>query len=213
MSSKKPPKKLVVVRGDILAKVARIANREGKTITTFANEVFEQAIKVYEMGLTLPEVVELYMLTKISREGGGSVVPRDILRYLISKVYRSDRDELTRRFYEAGSWFGKYIVARVHDRDPLEFLERLLYANVWDVKEVYVGKSGGKLSVRCVAPQLSEEETRLLASYIEGLVSALGFKPAKNDIIRGIILLDFEGGGESEGSHGEEGSLIREGQE
>ena len=75
-----------------------------------------------------------------------------------------------------------------------------------------MGKSGGKLSVRCVAPQLSEEETRLLASYIEGLVNSLGFKPAKNDIIRGIILLDFEGGGESEGSHGEEGSLIREGQ-
>lgn len=212
MSSKKPPKKLVVVRGDILAKVARIANREGKTITTFANEVFEQAIKVYEMGLTLPEVVELYTLTKISREGGGSVVPRDILRYLVSKVYHSDRDELTRKFYEAGNWFGKYIVARVPDRDPLGFLERLLYANVWDVKEVYVGKSGDKVSVRCVAPQLSEEETRLLASYIEGLVTALGFKPIGNDIIRGIILLDFQGGGESETSNSERGSPVREGQ-
>ncbi|MEM1569415.1 MAG: hypothetical protein QXG56_01685, partial [Candidatus Bathyarchaeia archaeon] len=82
-------KKLVWVRADILSHISRIANREGKTITTYVNEVLEQSIRVYDMKLTLTEVIDLYMLTRISREGGNLTIPRDVVKYLISKVYNS----------------------------------------------------------------------------------------------------------------------------
>lgn len=210
-SRRKPGKKLVVVRGDVLAKIAHIANREGKTITAFTNEVLEQAIRAYGMKLSLSDAVELYTLMKIVREGGVSMVPREILRYLILKAYKSHRDELAAMFQEAGSWFGRYILARVRDRDPLDFVKQLLHVSIWDAREIHVNRDGGRLTVRCVAPQLSTEETELLAAYIEGLISALEFKPVGNDVIRGIILLEFEGGGGIGEAHGEGGSSIREG--
>lgn len=188
-------KKLVWVRADILSHINRIANREGKTITTFVNEVLEQSIRVYDMKLTLTEVVDIYTLTRMSREGGNLVLPRDVVRYLISKVYYSNRDELLQVFHDAGAWFGKYILARIGSENLVERLQQILYVNIWDLNEVYVNKDGNTISIRCVAPQLSVEETELLASYVDGMLDSIGFKQVEREIIRGIIIIKVEVGG------------------
>ncbi|MEM2239329.1 MAG: hypothetical protein QXM89_00115 [Candidatus Bathyarchaeia archaeon] len=187
-------KKLVWVRADILSHISRIANREGKTITTYVNEVLEQSIRVYDMKLTLTEVIDLYMLTRISREGGNLTIPRDVVKYLISKVYNSNREELMQIFYDTGAWFGKYILARIGSENLVERLRQILYVNIWDLNEVYVDKNGNTISIRCVAPQLSMEETELLASYVDGMLGSIGFKPVEREVIRGIIMVKVEGG-------------------
>jgi hypothetical protein len=187
-------KKLVWVRADILSRISRIANREGKTITTFVNEVLEQSVKVYDMKLTLTEVIELYMLTKMSREGGNLTVHRDVVKYLISKVYHSNREELMQIFRDTGAWFGKYMLARMGSENLVEHLRQILYMSIWDVNEVYVDKSGNAISIRCVAPQLSAEETELLASYVEGMLYSMGLRQIEREVIRGIIMVKVEGG-------------------
>ncbi|MBS7610591.1 hypothetical protein KEJ27_00015 [Candidatus Bathyarchaeota archaeon] len=191
-------KRLVWVRADILSQINRIANREGKTITTFVNEVLEQSVRVYDMKLTLTEVVDLYMLTKMCREGGNLTMPRNAVRYLISKVYHSNREELMQVFHDAGAWFGKYMMARMGGENLVERLRQILYVSVWDANEVYVDKNGDVISIRCVAPQLSMEETELLASYVYGMLYSIGFKSIEREVIRGIIIFKVKGGGVGE---------------
>lgn len=191
-------KKLVWVRADILSQINRIANREGKTITTFVNEVLEQSVRVYDMKLTLTEVIDLYMLTKMSREGGNLTIPRDAVKYLISKVYHSNREELMQIFHDTGTWFGKYMMARMGGENLVEHLRQILYVSIWDVNEVYVDKNGDVISIRCVAPQLSIEETELLASYVDGMLYSIGLKPIEREVIRGIIMVKAGGGGVGE---------------
>lgn len=188
-------KKLVWVRADILSQINRIANREGKTITTFVNEVLEQSVRVYDMKLTLTDVIDLYMLTRMSREGGNLTIPRDVVKYLVSKVYHSNREELMQIFHDTGAWFGKYMMARMGGENLVEHLRQILYVSIWDVNEVYVDKNGNIISIRCVAPQLSMEETELLASYMDGMLYSIGLKPIEREVIRGIIMV--KAGGES----------------
>jgi len=185
-------KKLILAPSDLIAELMEISNREGKTFYSFVGEVFEQALRVYGLGHTLQEVVDFFELMETQKASGAVITPVDMLTYLIGRLYPSERETLLERWFESGQWFGKYLSARFHDRDQVEEFGRLLAVSRWDLKEVEVREDGSVVRVRCVSPLLPLENTELLSRFIVGVMDSLGYKPRKEDCLRGIILLEFE---------------------
>jgi hypothetical protein len=184
-------KKLVAVRGDLLAKVVRIANRQGKTLFAFTNELLEQAIKADEMRSTLPTIVDSYELIKMEKETGSIIVPAEILSFLVEKLYPLEKNTLKEKWYKSGEWYGKYLLAKFPNRDFLEVLRKSLITCAWGVTDIDLFREGNSIKLRCATPYFPLEGTELFSKFLEGLMSAIGFKTSSKDYRKGMILMDF----------------------
>jgi len=186
-------RRLMAVRGDLVEKVIWVANRNGKTVYSFVNEVMEQALEAEEMGRSLKEIVELYKLLEIEKKSGAVLMTRERLSFLIEKLYPLEKEALLEKWYDSGQWYGKYLLLRFGEGEPVEMLEKLLHVYAWDAGEIYVSTEGGSVHLRCVAPSHSHEgETELFSRYLEGVMNSLGYNLKRRDLSKGLVLLDFE---------------------
>lgn len=185
-------KKLTLVPADILERLMKISNRQGKTLYSLVSEIFEQALRVYDSERTLQEVVDTFELIETQRASGAVITPADVLTYLIDAVYPSGKEELLERWYESGRWYGKYLLDRFNNRDHVEAIEKILKVIRWDLKEVHVNYESDVVKVRCVSPLLPVENTVLILKFIEGVMDSLGYELVKEDHLKGLILLEFK---------------------
>jgi hypothetical protein len=188
----KRDKKLVMVSSDLLEKAMKIANKEGKTITTFVNDLLEQAIRAHEMKLNLRDCLELCELLEVEKKAGAVITIADTWRYLVEKLYPKEKDALLERWRKAGEWYGKYLSTRFYGQDQAEVFRRLLKSCRWELSEVDICKESGVLRVRCVAPSFSNEDTELFSKFLEGVASSMNYELMKEDSLRGIIYLEFK---------------------
>ncbi len=186
----KKDKKFIAVRGDLLQKIMEIANKDGKSIYGFVNEIFEQAIRAEELKLSLSEVIEFYTLIEIMKKAGAVITASDILDHLINKLYPIEKESLQERWYLSGVWYGKYLSTRFND--ALGVFKKVLEACIWNISEANLSiNDDGTASLRCVAPNQSRESTELFSRFLKGVLSALNFKVTKEESWRGIILMDL----------------------
>lgn len=185
-------KRLIMVPSDVIAKLMEISHREGRTFYDYIGEVFEQALRAYELNRPLREIVDFFELMEAQKASGAVVTPIDLLTYLISRLYPREKEALYEKWYKSGKWYGLYLLSRFPEQDPVEAFGRLLEVSRWDLDEVRVTKGGGTVKLRCVSPLLPIENTELLLRFMEGVMHSLGFKAKKKECLKGMILLEFE---------------------
>lgn len=185
----KREKKLIRAPADLVAKLNEAASREGKTLYGYVSEILEQAIRAYEMGRGLKEIIDVYEILEVHRDAGTAAAPRDVLEYLIRTVYGENGRDLGRLWYESGRWYGVYLKERFED--SIEGLLRLLRDGRFGLDHVSMRNDEEKLELRCVSAFLSQERTVLIGSFIEGAMSSLGYETSGRELFRGIIKLTF----------------------
>jgi hypothetical protein len=183
-------KKLILVPKSVVNELMLIANKQGKPFYGFVTETLEDALKVYGSEHSLEEVVDFYEIMEIYRSAGAKIVPDDLLNYLFSKSYQTDREVLQGKLYEFGQLCGKSLFSK--RAEPLEALEGFLSAAGWDLNEVVVAKEDSRVKIRCVSPVLSMEKTELLLKFVDGIMHELGYEARKQDYVKGIISLEYE---------------------
>jgi predicted DNA-binding protein len=181
--------KLIRAPSDLVSKLNWTANRQGKTLYSYVSEIFEQAIRASEMKRSLKEVLDSYEVLEISKEAGTIYTPRDVLDYLLQKVYGENGEELQQLWYHAGKWYGIYLRERFEK--PLEVFLQLLQEGKWDLNEVTMNQDNGKVEFRCVSTSIPQERTLLLQNLIEGAMHSLGYKTQERNRFKGIIRLKF----------------------
>ncbi|MFQ5761619.1 MAG: hypothetical protein ACE5PO_01170 [Candidatus Bathyarchaeia archaeon] len=187
----KKDKKFIAVRGDLLHKIIEIANKDGKTVFGFVNEIFEQAIRSEQLNVSLEEIIEFYELIEIMKKAGAVITTADLQNHLVGKLYSIEKDSLREKWYVSGVWYGKYLATRFND--ALGVFKRILQSCMWDISEANVEVKGdGHVNIRCVAPNHSRENTELLARFLQGVMNALDFKVVKEEAWKGIILMELE---------------------
>jgi len=199
--SKKRDKKLLAVDGEIARKIIQIANRKGMTVYSFTNEILKQAIAAENMNKSLEDIVELFRLLEISLNGGALLIPGDILMYMIERIYQQEREELLSKWYKSGRWYGKYLQVRFHRDEPLDIIQSLLNACSSKYSEIQILKEDRKLSVNWMSPNNSLEYTELFSKFLEGVIHSFGYKTRKNDVSKGLIVMEFEKKDHEEGSN------------
>jgi hypothetical protein len=184
-------KKLILAPSDLVSKVMEISNREGKTLFNFVAEALEQTLRAAEMNRTIKEIVDFYRAMETQKSSGAVIVPIEAFTYLINKLYLTDRKNLLKKWYESGEWYGKYLLAKFHDGDPVEGFRDLLSVSQWDVNEVSFTKDNDNVRIKCVSPLLPLENTELLMKFTEGVMHSFGYEVENEDYARGMILLTF----------------------
>jgi len=182
-------KKLVRAPSDLVSKLSEAARLQGKTFYSYITEILEQAVRAYEMKRSLKEIIDSYEVLEIHKEAGTISAPKDVLEYLIEKVYQENSETLERLWYQTGRWYGIYL--REKFDDSIEALVRLLLEGRWDLSEVTVKRNQETVEFKCVSAFLSQERTLLIRKFIEGAMCSLGYKTQSQECFRGIIHLKF----------------------
>lgn len=184
-------KKLIRVPSRLVAELTRASNLEEKAFYDFTTESLEQAVRAHNRGISLKEIVDFYELMEIQRASGAVITPKDVLDYLISKLYPKEKAALQKKWYESGRWYGKYLDTKLRGRGAVEVFGRILSASKWDLNEVNVEREGETVMLRCVSFTLPLERTELLVRFLEGVMHSLGYETKKLDSTRGIITMEF----------------------
>jgi hypothetical protein len=184
-------KKLIRAPGELVSKLNEAANREGKTLYSCISEIFEQAVRAYEMKRSLKEIIDDYEILEVHKEAGTVFTPRDVIEYLVREVCNENKNDetLARLWYQTGKWYGIYLEERFND--SVEAFLRLLREGRWDLNDVNLNRNGESLEFKCISPFLSQERTKLIQKFIEGAMNSLGYKIQGNECFKGIIRLKF----------------------
>ena len=182
-------KKLIRAPADLVAKLNEAANREGKTFYSYVSEVLEQAVRAYEMGRSLKEIIDVYEILEVHRDAGTTAAPRDVLDYLIKTAYGKNSENLEKLWYQSGRWYGVYFKERF--KESVDGFIRLLRDGRLGIDQVTMRNDDGMIELRCVSAFLSQERTLLMGNFIEGAMHSLGYKTKEREFFRGIIRLTF----------------------
>ena len=181
--------RLVVLPADLVRRLRAKAIRRGASLSGFAAEALEEAVKVEEMGASVNEAVEEYYVQDVLRASGAIQVPRSNFNAMISELHDGHREEFLGDWERAGRWYGEYVHARLGE-GALGFLEKTFLLS-WNLDEVSVENDGLLVRLRLTSFVMSLELTELLVSYITGAMASLGFAPVEKDYVRGLATLVY----------------------
>lgn len=187
----KKSRKLILVRSDLLEQAAKITAKEGRTLFSFTNDIFEQAIKAYEMSVTLAEALEFYRMITIGKHVGYAVIPQEIFRHMTKKLCTVEREELLKKWHESGFWSGSYLKVKFKN-NFLETLRKFLKAVLWNLDEISINTNQDKIYVKCFSPNISLECTEMISKFIEGIFNSFGYVVEHNSCLRGIIAMKLK---------------------
>ena len=106
-------------------------------------------------------------------------------------LYPKEEKALHERWYEAGVWYGTYLQVKFRNKRTLDIFTKLLSESWWEINEVNLSKEEEGFVLRCVSFTLSLERTKLLMSFLEGVIDSMEYEIVKKDCIRGMIILNF----------------------
>jgi len=188
----KKGKKLILIRDDLLEEAIKITAKEGKTVFAFTNEVFEQAVRTYEMKTSPKELLEFYTLMKLEKDRGTVIIPIELLNTMIQKSYDTDKEGLLQKWYDAGLWLGKYLSIKSQEENWLQTFEKLMKVCAWNISDFSLTTQGDDVSIKCVTPHSTVETTEAFEKFIEGTIHSANYKTAQNECLKGMILLNFK---------------------
>ena len=190
----KKSRKLILARNDLVEEAARIIAKDGRTLFSFTNEVFEWAIEAYNLGVTPAEALEFYEMMKIGKNLGNVIVPSEVLYNMTKELYEVQHEKLLEKWYESGVWNGNYLSIKFQEKNQIDILEKFMKASLWNVDEfsLDIDEESNKMKIRCYSPKLSKEVTEMLAKFLEGMLFSMGYSVRSNKLLRGLIMLKLE---------------------
>jgi len=182
--------KLIVLPSRLVERLRKPAGRQGVSISNYAAEALEQALRATGLGISIQEAVDLYKIMQIQREAGAVQISRESLDRLIEKLHADGGEDLRAIWLEAGRWYGEYLRAKLKGDGVLGFFEKALLVS-WNLDEADVDEEDGGVRLRCTSFMMSPEKTELLINYITGVMLSLGYEEVSNEHLRGMVLTRF----------------------
>ena len=181
--------KLIRAPSNLVKRLSQDASRQRKTLYNYVSEIFEQAVRAYDLKRNLKEILDIYEILEVPKEAGTIYTPRYILDYLILKTFSEKDEELQQLWYHAGKWYGIYLKEKFEK--PLEIFLRMLQEGRWDLNEVTMKHDNETVQFSCISAFISQERSLLLQNFIEGAMHSMGYKTLEKKCFKGIIRLKF----------------------
>jgi len=181
--------KLILLPNSLVERLKEASLKNNISLSEFASEALEQALRANGMGAKFSETVDLFRMMTLQKEAGAMTIPRTNLNFLIEKLHLKDLEELKTLWQEAGRWYGEYLSNKMQKDEVFKFLKNeLRYA--WNLDEVDVVKDDDVL-FRFTSFTMELELTELLLCYIDGIMESLGYREIERDHLRGMASLKF----------------------
>lgn len=189
MTRKQPEDtKLLVLPSDLVDRLKDISSKKGLSLSSYAIETFEEALRAESLYTDLRNTVDAYQLREVQHGAGGMIIPRSILSQLIKNQDINGR-QLRELWSEAGRWYGQYLKRRLGDTEILQFLRNDLISS-WNLDECEIS-DGDEAKLRFVGFDMSEEFTELLGFYLKDLMRSLGYEEIERDSVRGMATIKY----------------------
>lgn len=190
MTKKQPEDtKLLVLPGDLVDRLKETSNKRGTSLSGYAIEVLEEALRAEKLGATLGDAVDAYRMREIHRGAGAMVVPRSSLGELVKDLKKSHAEDFGKLWEAAGRWYGRYLLGKLGVEEVLPFLRQDLLTS-WNLDEVEI-TDGDEAILRFTGFMMSEEFTDLLVNYVHGLMESLGYREVERDSLRGMATIKY----------------------
>ena len=112
------------------------------------------------------------------------------LEDIVQQLYSKDKEKTLSDWSESGKWYGEYLRTLFGD-NAIDVIGGILKIS-WNLNEVEIKREDMFVTMRIVSFILSEEMTELLVTYVNGLMSSLGYKTEKAEYIRGLAKLGYQ---------------------
>jgi hypothetical protein len=182
--------KWVVLPEELVNRAREVAIKQGVSLTDFATEALEQAVKVVGWGASLKEVTTLFNIHEVMRASGVIQIQRSNFNEMLQESYEKDKEKLLADWRIAGRWYGEYLRAVFRD-EVLDHLEKVLLVS-WNLNEVEVVEEDYTVKISFTSFTMSSEFTELLIDFISGLMTALGYKAEEVDVVKGLAALTYK---------------------
>jgi hypothetical protein len=190
MTKKQPEEtKLLMLPAKLVNRIKEATDKKGMSLTSWACEVFEDALEAEKLGASLKDTLDTYKMREIHRGAGTLIVPRSSLSYVVENCKSGERKDLTDKWFEAGHWYGSYISSKLKLTDTFKMLEKDLKTS-WNLDEIEL-KGGDEPIIRFTSFVMSNEITELLLSYLSGIMESLGFREVEHDNLRGMATVKY----------------------
>ena len=187
MVSKAPEDtKLIFLPEELVEKMKQLAIRKGTSLSAYATEAIEQALRVEKMQGTVREAIDIFHYYQVSKASGAIQIPRLKFNEIIET---SNLEKSAQSWYEAGKWYGEYLKTRLGNEAITFFKEDLLIS--WNLDEVNLTHDDLYAEISIVSFKLTEELTELLQNYVTGTIESLGFNKTHKESLRGLVNIKF----------------------
>ncbi len=184
--------KFVLIPKPLADRLRLVSTRLGCSVSDYASDSLTQALRIYEMGSTLEDAVDLFHLVSMQRGAGNLAITRGNFKELLLRFGDDGKDYLHKIWNESGRWYGAYLKAKLNDDDLFSYLEKDLLV-YWNLDEVEITQQDLMVSMRCTSFSMSMELTELLVNFLVGLMKELNFNETGRDVLRGLVIMKFLG--------------------
>jgi hypothetical protein len=186
----KPGYKLISLPEELSKKLQQAATKRGLSISTYSEEQLEEVLNAENTGVPLNEAIESYRILRIQLASGQIQIPRQKLEEIVHQLYSKDKEKTISDWSEAGKWYGEYL-RTLFGENAIDIIGGILKIS-WNLNEVEIHREDMFVMMRFVSFVLSEEMTELLVTYVDGLMSSLGYKQNNAEYIRGLVKLGYQ---------------------
>jgi len=178
--------KLIFLPEELVDKMKQLALRKGTSLSAYATEAIEQALRVEKMQGSAKEAVDIFHYYQVSKSSGAIQIPRLKFNEMLES---SNLEKSGNSWYEAGKWYGEYLKTRLNDEALPFFKEDLLLS--WNLDEVELKYDDLYAELSLISFKITEELTKLLLNYITGVMESFNFKKTNQESLRGLANMKF----------------------
>lgn len=186
-------RKMLAADERLAEQMVKIAEEKGQTLYSLVNEALEQAVNAYNMGLTLKRIVQERGTAETAKEADFTLTVKTLWLDAVETAFNAGKRSMLEKWRETGRWYGKYFTVKNPEK-PVEALEETVRNLMWGSSEFHVKLNDGKGEISCISGDFTHAYTKLLSSFLEGALEALGYKRTKKNVSKGIIRIRFKKG-------------------
>ena len=189
---KSTKRKTLFAREDLVNRLLSIAKRQGRSLYSLVNEIFELVIRAEDLGVNIQTAFEERWILKNAQKDGFILVPEGLWYEMAEIAYQNSKDEALKKWFEAGVWLAKRYI-EVETEEPFEAFKRSLKAYNWNMVEIMINEEDQKISIRIISPRMPETYANLYSTFVEGALNTFGYKIAKKEVSFGNIRIEAVG--------------------
>lgn len=177
----------IAVDSSIAEQLSKLAEEKHMTLYSLTNQILQVSLEMLREDYEPMDLKNLWQVYRILRDVDAVVLPADFMDTLIAELYRTNKDELLKRFYQLGRDVGKYLQVVSEEFDailhiaqkvsrffPLKKVEFKYLSN--DTYEVSVVGAGGRV-----------ETTWCMYEALRGILEEYGANIKDESVTKGLI--------------------------
>lgn len=180
-------RKLLAAKEEIANDIVDLANERNLTVYQTVNDIFIQALRAADMGLTLKEVVDDCGMLERARGMGLTFILEPLLYEMVEEGYTHDPEAARGLWIDIGYWYGKYFQSR--SERPVQIFAEAMELLTSGISEFTLERGENEIVVSCIDERYTEGYTELLSLFIEKLLGVMGYNLMEKDASKGIIRL------------------------